>query len=1021
MPALSAAERAAFDVTAYPAIGYVYMAQPDVIFEAPLQGAFYNNGAIVALDYGTPTIGAFGDIEPEQTLELWDSDSNAYGRQRIRKAATASAIFVGRSPNGSRSGELQPESGATIKVYDERRVWGKIPYIDPASGTQYKDELPWPGDNAAQPPVANAGPDRLVLTAGSSAEIDLDALGSVPSFAVRSGATLSSYLWDIADGTLTSGTLTSSAISVDFPRGERYVTLTVTDSNGISHTGYVFVVVAQPDDCLPVQRGQERIRRDGVTWQFQIDPANLPAGVRPGGKVLYSQHQDYALGEVALRFSGWLGTEIAKLERARDLRRAITITGHDIAGRLRQLYGFEQTVALGSAGGTGWYKMPDASIDRLTHYYWQWHTNALSLADFKWSAQGGTYPLPRFTTDGATLWAQGARLARAIGYELTCNTQGQLRVLGDPIALPTAAQASEFGLPTQRTAVEITTLTETDYGEYALPGETPPRHYWHFAEAVVASSSVSGISAVRCAAPSRTPGQGSQLIPQDSEQLVVGQDELNVRTGNRYASRTNPRMGKATLTMVKTRHYIEPANLEWLRVIWPAAERARYGHLSAAGERYLVEEIINRYDAQSAQKESEFILEREFVGVPAETVPIPVSAEAQYADWDDFYVPLDIAPLGDLWGGLVPGAQRILAVLSDGSIAVTTDFDTPSWEGGPTWVVYDHSATLGSSVVAYSFQAAATNVSAWLVTPTAIWHAANLQAASPTFTNQHTFASSSSDRNIDSDYINAPGLFALVATRYASDDIKAIATKDGSTWGSESTVGSGAIVAVPPGCMVSTQIAGRAWIGMHNAVTDGNLAHYRRTDDYGASFTKLSNLYDEDVWGAGFLAAYAASEGIAYSSYTVLTATGDGDPSFSQGNYLFRLNLPDVGMDDISPYVSGTPYGPDWQRGRFTIAAADDDASKVAFVGINEARTATGVWITTSGQAASPSWTELVSPSGSVDYRRCALVNKGQELYVFGLNGAIGYTASPYSPGTIDDRIGNLATSAEVIGIAGFG
>lgn len=1198
MPVLTPEERAEFDISQFVSVGYVYLSQPDVVFEAPLVGGFFTAGAVVALSYGTPTVGAYTDIQPEMTLELWNSDYNAYGSQRIRQAATSSAIFVGRSAQGNLTGELTIADGATIKVFKERRAWSKIPFISP-NGTQYKDTLAYPGDNASQPPVANAGPDALIVVNNweTEATISLDALGDVPSFAVRNGATLSAYLWDLDDGSVDTGTLTSSSLTATFPIGERYVSLRVTDSNGITHTAYKYVVVATKAMCIPVRIAEEVIRPSGVSWRFTVNLEDLPSGVREGTKVLYTQHDDYSLSQVAVRFSGWLGPENFKLKSAEKQQKEITITCYDVAERLRQIHGFPLTVEIAS-GTSGWYRMPNANIDRLTHHYLQWHTNVLALADFSWSGLGGTYPLPRFTTDGATIWEQGDRLARAIAYTLTCNSKGQIKVKGDPMVLPTAAQAAEYSLPTQRTSTVVTTLTEDDYGEHEFNAAIPPGTHWLRGSAVVASTNVNNITTVKAAAPSKTPGQG-RSTQEETEQLVRGQAEFNARLANRYAARVNPRMGQLTLNMVKSRHILEPADMEWIKVILPADERAKYPDLSADGDKYLVSEIVNRYDLEKLRKNSTWVCEREFEGVVNNDMTVidpppptqPDNPDTEYSDWDTDYVPTEpTVTIIEVIYGLPPTlaeGQGMVLFLSDGTIAVTEDFDTPSYEGGPTWTVYDHSAELGENVLQWCRQSGQVPVTGWLLTTDKIFKIALAQNATPIIAEEHDFGYASVYRNIDQDALFAPGLFAVVAS-VNDDTVMETRTIDGgATWGAETPYGT----VVPDGVLYDftegdedwsaltssdSDVAGAAtpasgtagsltangWVtsdytqanasvvraiyvhidlaepivvadgqvltatfdysqGLHSSLFE---AWRLQTKDSGGTWTirssttagSASNGTDEQmfwvasgdteihgisVWirtdhNGGFGEGWSPSgsallkrvaigtignsatpgvhittedAGLVYAGlgipdeefetplylaedysfeYTqettliddsglltgIITRVGDvetiyygylsvGDSSlgetYDDSNNLFRATLED-GQTDITPVLDNVRYGPDWVRSRFTIAVSSADGNVVCLVGVNQGRTTYGVFITNTALTDSPVWQALVIPDEDVDYRRCMFSSDASSLIIFGMNGAIAYSDNPLNPLALDDRMGNLNTTAEIIGIASY-
>lgn len=1192
MPALTTEQREQFDITQFVSVGFCYISQPELVFSAPLTGGFYSAGAVVALSYGTPTVGSFSDIEAEQTLELWNSSYNAFGSQRIRAAATASAIFVGRSSQGRLIGELQIADGAVIKVFKERKAFSKIPWISP-NGTQYKDTLAYPGDNASQPPVANAGPDALIVVNNweTEATISLDALGDVPSFAVRNGATLSSYSWNLDDGSVVTGTLSSSSLTATFPLGERYVRLTVTDSNGITHTAYKFVVVATKAMCIPVRIAEEIIRPTGVSWRFSVNLEGLPSGVREGTKVLYTQHDDYSLQQVAVRFSGWLGPESFKLKSPKKQQKEITITCYDVAERLRQIHGFPLTVEI-TSGTSGWYRMPNANIDRLTHHYLQWHTNLLSLADFSWSGQGATYPLPRFTTDGATIWEQGDRLARAIAYTLTCNSKGQIKVKGDPMILPTAAQAALYSLPTQRTSTVVTTLTEDDYGEHEFDAALPPGTHWLRGSAVVASNTVNNIKTVKSAAPSKTPGQG-RSTQEETEQLVTGQAEFNARLANRYAARVNPRMGRLTLNMVKSRHILEPADMEWIKIILPADERAKYPDLSAEGDNYLVSEIVNRYDLEKLRKNSTWVCEREFEGVvnndmtvvdPPPPPSSPNNPTTTVSVWEDNYVPVEptVQVIQTIYG-LPPASQNLLAVMTDGTIAVTNNFDNPSYLGGPTWTVYDHSADLGTDVRAFTYDASnnGSGVSGWFVTPDDIIYGEDLETATPTFTIQSSFPATAAYVNIDADYVFNVGLFVVcvyaIDTGASSVYYARVTLDGGATWEDDvelSTVGGDPVAS---GLHVATQVEGTAWAtaagvgddtiydftdsnesfsvtthgsyspgvgfiqgewtepsgpGAGNShrgvaiertglalgtvyrvrvifdyvqgdpdnpaaaeaviqlnggtvasrsfdniddgndqtwewsgfgsvedvteilvqincdldlISDGartmsgsvtikqiiindgdNRVSIYTTDDYGATWEEISEeVYLESGTG-GLLVPFPDAD--ARYLFAGDFVNGTASKTFlvdDDTNNLLRIDLNDNSMVNITPVVDGVHYGAAYldnqtfaPRGAFETPTGNINI--LFLIGTESAFGKAGVFLTLNALAEIPSWNVLIEPGVDVPYRKLVVDENPRELYLFGVNGAIAYTDTPTDGSTIDSRLGDLSTSAEIIAIAGF-
>jgi hypothetical protein len=548
----------------------------------------------------------------------------------------------------------------------------------------------------------------------------------------------------------------------------------------------------------------------------------------------------------------------------------------------------------------------------------------------------------------------------------------------------------------------VTTLTEADYSKVSFTANQNSPYFWVRSSAVVASDVVGNIDAVRCSAPGNTPAQGTSSI-EETELLVTSQDELNVRAGNDYAALKAPQFSQFTFEMIKTKQVFEPADMEWVTIVLPEDARARYPFLSDSGNRFLIDEVINTYDHKKMKRKTTLVATIEVEGIPAQTVVEPPQQTDQFSGytWEQDYVPVvpDISVSDDATG-LIPGTGNILMVLSDGTVAVTTDFSTSSANGGPTWVIRDFSATLGSTVLSYSYQAGATNVSAWILTPSKIWHASNLQSASPTFTQQLAFVPDIDGGRIESDFIHAPGQFALCHYRRASGGSNAvIRTINGTSWNTPTEIGAVYVSGFNAGGLqVSPLIPGKAWVSKTAAGT----VILSVTTDYGATWSD----YTSDVFrNSTQIASVYHPYGVSEETLFYIRAIGT--------THRYRAS---DGSVDISPEDSGSDsYSP---FGTFSASASGNGGNNLALMGSDG--TKYGVFVTQNALASSPSWIILQEPSASVPYRNIALTNNANELYAFGNNGAIAHTNSPFLTGSLDSRIGNLSTTAAVRGIAGF-
>ncbi len=637
---LSPQQRQQLNMTETVVYACVYLSTPELVFEAPLTGVEKRADGIIGVTYGTPTQGSIGAVGSDMTLDV-DIDGQADGgRVRVRgESHTGDTLYIGRCSSGRGDGQITPDTNGTIRVYREYRPFTKIPHID-ENDVQYKDETTYPGDAAAQPPVANAGRDRLLITDADTASVTLDAQGDIPSFTVADGATISSYAWDVQDGTITTGTGSAAQIDVSFPQGERYVSLTVTDSSGVSHTAHVLIVVASKADCVPCRIGQYRLRPDTKTMELTVSSADLPDSIRRGARVIVAEAENYSFDTLvgySERFIGWLGNETSTLADAANQQKDVSLSLIDSSHVLKESYLFSLSINYIVEQG-GWFQMANANIDRFIHHILHWHSNILALCDYAAPGVGSTYPLPELTANGSSFWEAVSRVAGAVAHELTIGMLGEIRIEPNPDMQPTAAQAIEFGLPTQRKSGVITTLTASDYSNHAIQGYVRPRCYWYRTLAIVASAS-STSSVVGSVAPGSAPGQGAGK--QNNENLLVtSQAELNVWTANFYEARLSNRVGDLTLDLLNPRHYIDPARRAYLGIELSAYDRQRYN--IPADARWIVDEIIYTYGdyGQKRAQITQAHLERTAYE-PAQTDVTGTEADAVQQSWNSFESGID--------------------------------------------------------------------------------------------------------------------------------------------------------------------------------------------------------------------------------------------------------------------------------------------------------------------------------------------------------------------------------------------
>lgn len=238
---------------------HVLKTPQNIVFQAPVandvEGADY-----AQIVFGTPTTGAYTDIKDGMTVlvhsDSADIDSVVFPATYSRKTATSSIIYIGWQATNLLD-------TYTITVLDDYAL--HLRQVRAEESAIYIDY-----DKTFVPiPPAISGLQSVYAKNTSSAW----AVAFAPTVvAMASGSAISSYLWDVGDGTITIGTSASKDITVSFPTyssgatsGWRQVSFTATDDNAQTTTIHFQVFVGDfssaewvIDDVFSVNAGHNR-------------------------------------------------------------------------------------------------------------------------------------------------------------------------------------------------------------------------------------------------------------------------------------------------------------------------------------------------------------------------------------------------------------------------------------------------------------------------------------------------------------------------------------------------------------------------------------------------------------------------------------------------------------------------------------------------------------------------------------------------------------------------------------------
>jgi len=575
----------------------LFLLDPPIIFAARVnQGPGFDN-PLDEITYDTVTVGSYTQVYRGMTVLLGTTPGgDDLGRQRIRKSPTSTLLRVGRSSRGNGDGQLNPQDNAYITVLWDHRVWAKIPYIDP-DGEVFKDSDVPPDDSnnyGLYPhPVANAsaGFAGTIDPITGLVTVDFDATNS---FQFDSGAPtnispVTDVLWTISDGTITVGSTTSLEMTATFSAGFRYVYLTVTGDNGMTHQKAIPVYARDPasDTSIKFQVSGHSIKPDGQTVTVRI-LQDIPRATYPDGTLAMIWDDDLQT-QFALRshmlFVGWHQTDEGgvRAERTGNLRN-VTLTLVDVVGRLRTLPGFPQRLEAGSPTKWQYTTYPNALY--YLYYILYWHSTALEVADLLVTAQYlGTYEFKVLGSDEANLYEQANRVANQVtpDHHLTCNQKGQLNLVIDPLIENVDNRSSTIA----------DSIDDSEWIEVRYTYNRPPRVYQLRTYAILSDSTT--ITSVACLAPGTAPGQGEQYI-ETSERITYATYDLTVCEGNRFA-RLNAPYGFVTITLPfdKLNNSFDPADLGWVRLT-VSSENQPQRTLPFANQRGIVHEVNVTYD-----------------------------------------------------------------------------------------------------------------------------------------------------------------------------------------------------------------------------------------------------------------------------------------------------------------------------------------------------------------------------------------------------------------------------------------
>ena len=180
------------------------------------QVTFNTSFAQVSYDGGSGTL---ADVRPGMTVLVSHTNDRkaAFFIGRVRKTPTLSILYINETSAPITNDDY-------IFVLDDFRIWDKLArdvsgILKPDYEVSFRQLLPI---------ISNLDSAYAVYDSSGAHEFDF-APGVDPA---TDGATITDYLWEVGDGTITVGSDTDKDVTVEFPAGFRWVHFTTEDNAG---------------------------------------------------------------------------------------------------------------------------------------------------------------------------------------------------------------------------------------------------------------------------------------------------------------------------------------------------------------------------------------------------------------------------------------------------------------------------------------------------------------------------------------------------------------------------------------------------------------------------------------------------------------------------------------------------------------------------------------------------------------------------------------------------------------------
>ena len=452
MPALSSGDLALLRDERHRTFEYLAVLQPGTVLACRLNGT-PSGDPITQVNYDGVTEGAYTDVVANMTL--WVGTS-AGGRQkgtcRIRKAPTSSILYV------AEDSAIDWSDNDYLTVVENYELWIKYPrIIADGSPVFYKDwDVSYSDQHSNWAPVAVLGPPDCQFIEAGTGLATCKFVGD-RSYPVAPGATLTGYSWSFPGGTpstaSTAGTEAAPhTVTWDTP-GRYWISLTVTDSNGKTHTGrrpvFIFPETGEgaPYTQVKMPSRSGNINQHGHTASFEVHGDADQAQFPDRALVVYFTEDWYGNTKKSIggnfpyrahvRFVGYIQSETTVKDPQTSM---VTFDAATIHALMDSREGFSSWIKTkGSA--SNWCEATNLTADRAALSLCRYNSTLLDITDVMISGDTLLIKSQEFAAK-TSLLQQLQTLYDDLFAHVACDKQGRVYFEKDPQMRPVANRSS---------------------------------------------------------------------------------------------------------------------------------------------------------------------------------------------------------------------------------------------------------------------------------------------------------------------------------------------------------------------------------------------------------------------------------------------------------------------------------------------------------------------------------------------------------------------------------------------------